>query len=113
VDAVKKIIMREAYFIEEEKKYLKQEGPKAQSNKHSFESFSVEEDERRKAVLLRQNLELELELKSELNQQLSFEIAKAQEENKRLIELEEKLNQGRLQMLLKFDRIKVLEEFYN
>ena len=56
---------------------------------------------------------MEAEVNHKLADQLQSEISKAKQENAKLIEIEKKLNEQKLKVLIKFEKIKLLEDFYN
>lgn len=62
---------------------------------------------------MEQNLRLEKELQVSMKQQLEEEVRDAQIEHQRAGEIEREMNELKLKMLIKFDKIKMLEDFYN
>ena len=64
-------------------------------------------------TLMRQNLEAEKDFNQQLNMQLNYQLEQAKSQSEQLIQSENQMNELKLKMLLKFDQIKLLEDFYN
>ena len=62
---------------------------------------------------MQQNLMLERDLQVSLNQHLEGELSNANQQNQKASDLERQMNELKLKMLIKFDKIKLLEDFYN
>ena len=62
---------------------------------------------------MQQNLKLERDLQVSLNQHLEGELSNANQQNQKASDLERQMNELKLKMLIKFDKIKLLEDFYN
>jgi hypothetical protein len=63
--------------------------------------------------LMQQNLKLERDLQVSLNQHLEGELSNAHHQHQKASDLERQMNELKLKMLIKFDKIKLLEDFYN
>ena len=74
---------------------------------------STLEQDRKKIQLLQNNLALEKEFNKDLNTQLTAQMDLIKLQNEKLIEGENQLNQMKLRLLIKFEQIKMLEDFYN
>lgn len=73
---------------------------------------SLEQD-RKKMQLLQTNLALEKEYNRDLNTQLTAQMELIKMQNEKLIEGETQINEMKLRLLLKFEQIKILEDYYN
>ena len=62
---------------------------------------------------MQQNLKLERDLQVSLNQHLEGELSNAHHQQLKASDLERQMNELKLKMLIKFDKIKLLEDFYN
>ena len=62
---------------------------------------------------MQQNLKLERDLQMSLNQHLEGELSNAHHQQLKASDLERQMNELKLKMLIKFDKIKLLEDFYN
>ena len=62
---------------------------------------------------MQQNLKLERDLQVSLNQHLEGELSNAHHQHLKASDLERQMNELKLKMLIKFDKIKLLEDFYN
>ena len=71
------------------------------------------DQDRKKIQLLHQNLSLEKEYNKDLNTQLTAQMELIKLQNEKLIEGENQINEMKLRLLIKFEQIKVLEEYYN
>ena len=63
--------------------------------------------------LLQTNLALEKEYNRDLNTQLTAQMELIKMQNEKLIEGETHINEMKLRLLIKFEQIKVLEDYYN
>jgi hypothetical protein len=63
--------------------------------------------------LMQQNLKLERDLQVSLNQHLEGELSNVHYQHQKASDLERQMNELKLKMLIKFDKIKLLEDFYN
>lgn len=59
------------------------------------------------------NLALEKEYNRDLNTQLTAQMELIKTQQEKLIEGENQLNEMKLRLLIKFEQIKILEDFYN
>ena len=59
------------------------------------------------------NLALEKEYNRDLNRQLTAQMELIKTQQEKLIEGENQLNEMKLRLLIKFEQIKILEDFYN
>lgn len=110
LEALRRMLQREAYFLDEEKKWL---ALKQQPSPNKSTVLLEVDGESRELQLLQQNLKMERDLQCSLNQQLEEDISFAQVEHSRLAEMERHMNEQKLRLLLKFEKIKMLEEYYN
>ena len=75
--------------------------------------ISTLEQDRKKIQLLQSNLALEKEYNRDLNTQLTAQMELIKMQNEKLIEGENQINEMKLRLLIKFEQIKVLEDYYN
>lgn len=87
-------------------------GPSEEEVDAEFACLTLPEKERQ-LFIVKQNLQVEREYTLELQQQLKAELEKVQQHREDLKMLETDMNQQKLKMLIKFDKIKYLEDFYN
>ena len=62
---------------------------------------------------MQQNLKLERDLQVSLNHHLEGELSNAHYQQLKASDLERQMNELKLKMLIKLDKIKILEDFYN
>ena len=67
----------------------------------------------KEVTILQHNLRMERELQATINQQLEQELMIVQQEQFRMAEVERQMNEAKLKMLIKFEKIKQLEDYYN
>jgi hypothetical protein len=70
-------------------------------------------DDLQKLTLIKQNLDAEKDFNQQLNIHLNYQLESAKTQSENLILSENNMNELKLKMLLKFDQIKLLEDFYN
>eukprot|EP00347_Sterkiella_histriomuscorum_P019040 403343196 len=83
-----------------------------QENEYQTNDYTMN-DEKKKVLILQQSLIIENEMNQSLNHQLNSEIERVKFENDKLIEMEKYMNEQKLKMLIKFEKIKQLEDYYN
>lgn len=85
----------------------------AASPAESISILSTMDQDRKKIQLLQTNLGLEKEYNRELNTQLTAQMELIKMQNEKLIEGENHINEMKLRLLIKFEQIKILEDYYN
>ena len=85
----------------------------AASPNDSISIMSTIEQDRKKIQLLQTNLGLEKEYNRDLNTQLAAQMELIKMQNEKLIEGENQINEMKLRLLIKFEQIKLLEDYYN
>ena len=85
----------------------------AASPNDSISIMSTIEQDRKKIQLLQTNLGLEKEYNRDLNTQLAAQMELIKMQNEKLLEGEHQINEMKLRLLIKFEQIKLLEDYYN
>ena len=79
----------------------------------SLSMVSLMEQDKKKIQLLQSNLTLEKEYNRDLNTQLTAQMELIKTQHEKLIEGENQINEMKLRLLIKFEQIKMLEDYYN
>lgn len=129
---IKKVLDTESKFLDDERKWIDKERNTILEQKHrgsgkgsmlgayNSESFNIMNSTLRKhrhtdsdINRTKDKLEIEIEVLEKLNQDVQQELDRINEEKLDLIDKEESIQKQKLKLLLQYDSIKKLENFYN